>query len=341
MIYIEPKSMDCAFHFSAEEYVMETVKPDATTLMLWRTNSTVMIGANQIAEAEADLAYAKERGVAVVRRSSGGGTIYTDPGVLLYTIILPFTEKTDTKAVISGYLAGPAIEALRRMGVASSLEGRNDILVDGRKISGIAQYIRHGYLCSHGSLLFDADLTELTRVLTADDEKIAAKALRSVRSRVTNISEHLPGGAGEGMAGDGEAPDILVFMKSLRESWNDVFGLTERSLSADDIAAIDTIRANKYASWDWTFGRAPRYSYRDSKRFPGGGVEVFAEVKGDVIESVKIIGDFLALRPVSTIEEKLVGVPLSAAALDAAVTESDVRAALGSITKAELLSIFP
>jgi lipoate-protein ligase A len=336
MIYIEAKSMDCAFHFAAEEFVMARIKPVSPVLMLWRTDMTVMIGANQIAETEVDLHYAKARGISVVRRSSGGGAIYTDPGVLLYTIILPFTDETDTKAVISDYLAGPAIEALRRMGVAASLEGRNDILVEGKKISGIAQYIRYGYLCSHGSLLFNADLAELARVLTADDEKIVSKALRSVRSRVTNIAEYLPADR----TADMPVADILAFMKNLRESWCDGFGLTEHEFTERDIGEIREIREEKYASREWTLGRAPRYSYRNSKRFPGGGVKVFVEVKGGVIEDMKITGDFLSLQPVAAIEETFIGRPFNTESLVGAVSESDVRRTLGSVTKDELLSLF-
>jgi lipoate-protein ligase A len=331
------------------------MKPASPALMLWRTDRTVMIGANQIAEIEADLPYAAASGIAVVRRSSGGGAIYTDPGTLLYTIILPFTERTDTKAVIADYLAGPAIEALGRMGVAASLEGRNDILVGGKKISGIAQYIRHGYLCSHGSLLYDADLAELARVLTADDEKIVSKALRSIKSRVTNIAWRLPGAdespegaSGRAVPGAEEArlggiparPDILAFRDKLRESWDGAFGLEPYKFTEDDLASIDRIRTEKYASDAWTFGRAPRYSYHASKRFPGGGVAVFADVKGGVIERVKITGDFLALRPVSDLEEKFVGAPFRAEELADVVTESDVIGALGSVTKDELLSVF-
>ncbi|MDR1496681.1 MAG: hypothetical protein LBS67_07195 [Clostridiales Family XIII bacterium] len=369
MIYVYSESMDCAFHFAAEEYVMETLRPAAPALMLWRTDRTVMLGANQVAELEADLAYARANGVAVVRRSSGGGAIYTDPGVLLYTIILPFTERTDAKAVVADYLAVPAIKALGRMGVSASLEGRNDILVSGKKICGIAQYIRHGYLCSHGSLLFDADLAELARVLTVSGEKIVSKALRSVRSRVTNIAEYLPRAADGGKLGESAAdgggigesargvaasdkvsanrgaghdrPDIRAFMEILHESWDEEFGLTGYDFTSNDLVAIEKLREEKYASDAWTFGRAPRYSYRDAKRFPGGGVEVFADVKGGVVESVKITGDFLALRPVADLEEKLAGTPFRAEALAAAVTGEDVADALGSITKDELLSVFP
>jgi lipoate-protein ligase A len=347
MIYIEAESMDCAFHFAAEEYVMSVLKPASPVLMLWRTDKTVMIGANQIAEIEADLPYAQERGIAVVRRSSGGGTIYTDPDTLLYTIILPYDENTDTKDVIRGYLAAPVISALASMGVEGSLEGRNDILVDGRKISGIAQYIRYGYLCSHGSLLFAADLSELVRVLTVDDSKIISKALRSVRSRVTNIAEHLPAGAGADSGADsgagavsGGATDVLTFMKRLRQSWHDAFRLEEYKFSEDDIEGINRLRNEKYASDNWTFGRTPHYSFRNSKRFPGGGVEIFAEVKSGVTENVRITGDFLALLPVDDIEARLRGIPFRRDALSAALTDGMVRRTLGSISKDELLSVF-
>ncbi|MDR2163309.1 MAG: lipoate--protein ligase [Clostridiales Family XIII bacterium] len=341
MIYISSESMDGAFHFASEEYVIEGMKPGSPVFMLWRTDRTVMLGANQVAEAEVDLPYAAARGIAVVRRSSGGGAIYTDPGALLYTIILPFTERTDTKAVIEEYLAGPVIDALGSMGVAASLEGRNDILVGGKKISGIAQYIRDGYLCSHGSLLFDADLAELARVLTVDDEKIVSKALRSIRSRVTNIAPHLPeyGGAAVGAATDAQ-PHIQAFIGRLRASWNGAFGLSPYEFTDGEMDEIAMIRAEKYASDRWTFGRAPRYSYRHSTRFPGGSVEVFADIKGGVIEQVKIVGDFLALRPVEELECRFVGVPFRAEALSRAISEYDVIRTLGSITKDELLSVF-
>jgi len=449
MIYIEPKSMDCTFHFAAEEYVMRVLRPSEPALMLWRTDKTVMIGANQIAEIEADLPYAREHDIAVVRRSSGGGTIYTDPGTLLYTIILPYASvaiatsetddnsvaiateasdknalrpataasetggsnaihpataapeiadrdayrlpATDTKSVIKDYLAGPVIHTLGGMGVSASLEGRNDILVDGRKISGIAQYIKYGYLCSHGSLLFDADLAALVRVLTVDDEKIRSKALRSIRSRVTNIAEHLPESRTQTAAANSEttvdqilraqsaepqtadsvtsismrsrepqtadsvtsismrsrkpqtadpAARILDFMNRLRYSWNEAFGLTEYFFSEHDLANLEKIRSEKYGSAAWTFGHTPRYSFRNAKRFPGGGVEVFAEVKNGVIASVKITGDFLALRPTTAIEKKLTGLPFRRDALAEILTESEVTDALGSITKEELLSVF-
>jgi lipoate-protein ligase A len=140
--------------------------------------------------------------------------------------------------------------------------------------------------------------------------------------------------------GDASDAEILEFMKNLRESWYDRFGLTEYEFTKNDISAIEKIREDKYASGEWTLGRTPRYSYRNSKRFPGGGVSVFVNVKGGIIEDVKIAGDFLALRPVAAIEEKFIGVPFNAKALAGAVSESDLHRTLGSITKEELLSVF-
>jgi lipoate-protein ligase A len=358
MLYIEPKSLDSAFHFAAEEYVMSVLRPARPVFMLWRTERTVMVGANQIAEIEADLAYARESGIAVVRRSSGGGAIYTDPGTVLYTIILPYAGAdtgaglVDTKAVCADYLSEPVIAALGELGVAASLEGRNDILVGGKKIAGIAQYIKHGYLCSHGSLLFDADLGELTRVLTVNDEKIKSKALRSVRSRVTNIKEHLPRAAeaenglrasarndGLGFLKAGE-PDTATFMRALRGHLFEVFAPAEYEFSESDLAGIEKLRTEKYGSDEWTFGRAPRYSFHSARRFAGGSVEIFADVKNGIIERVKITGDFLALRPISDVEYKFVGIPLRTDTIASALAGIDTSGYFGAITREELLSVF-
>ncbi|MDR0518601.1 MAG: hypothetical protein LBG82_00890 [Clostridiales Family XIII bacterium] len=333
---------------------MNTLRPREPAFMLWRTNPTVMIGANQIAEIEADLAYARESSIAVVRRSSGGGAIYTDPDTVLYTIILPYTESDafDIKAACSDYLSGPVIAALGELGVAASLEGRNDILVDGKKIAGIAQYIKHGYLCSHGSLLFDADLGELTRVLTVNDEKIKSKALRSVRSRVTNIKEHLPQAAeaenglrastrkdDSGFLQSGE-PDTAAFMNALRGHLSRAFAPAEYTFSESDLAGIEKLRAEKYASDEWTFGRTPRYSFHSAGRFAGGSVEIFADVKNGVIERLKITGDFLALRPVSDVEYRFVDIPFRTDTIASVLAGINTSDYFGAITREELLSVF-
>ncbi|MDR3120660.1 MAG: lipoate--protein ligase family protein, partial [Clostridiales bacterium] len=188
MWYAAPDSLDAAFYFAAEEYLTTRFSKEGRVLLLWRTEPGVMLGVNQAAEAEVDLAEAERLGVSLTRRSSGGGAIFTDPGTLLFTVILPFRiGEDDAKRLEREYVAGPIVRVLNQMGVPARCEGRNDITVDGKKVSGLAQYARGGRLCTHGSLLYDADLDTLARVLRPDAQKTASKSVRSVRARVANL----------------------------------------------------------------------------------------------------------------------------------------------------------
>jgi lipoate-protein ligase A len=337
MIYIEPKSMDAAFHFAAEEYVLTAMRPDAPVVMIWRTGDTVMLGVNQIASKEADLNFARARDIAIVRRSSGGGAIFTDPGTLLYTVIIRRDaggEQPNVNAEAEALLAAPLIAALKSIGVDAYLQGRNDVLVDGRKVTGMAQYIKAGYLCSHGSLLIDANLDKLERVLTVDAEKIRTKATASVRSRVTNIGAYVK----DASALSDERGVLFAFWDRLAKAFDtgdtDVYDFNDA-----DKARIADIRAAKYADSAWTYGRAPAYTFHNAKRFVGGGVEVFFNVKRGLITEARINGDFLALRPVAELERKFEGLPFRMDAVAAAVSDADVKDALGSVSRDEFLSV--
>jgi lipoate-protein ligase A len=343
VICYEHDSHDAAFWFAAEEFVMRDLRVEEPVLMLWSTGETVMVGANQIVDAEIDRVRVDAEGIAIVRRSSGGGTIFTDAGALQYTIIQPHGTDSDMKDVIRRHLAGPVLAAVGRLGATASIEGRNDILVDGRKISGIAQYIRYGCLCSHGSLLFSADLEKLARVLTADDEKIVSKALKSIRSRVTNVAEHV------------EEKSVARFRRVLEESFGSSCasqadnagadpqdGLERRAFSATDLAAINRIFCEKYANPAWIFGHEPPFAWRNAKRFPGGRVEVFLQVEMGEIRQCGIRGDFLALRPVDAVCEALCGRPRSKQALAGALgglAAGVFRETFGTVTQEELLSV--
>jgi lipoate-protein ligase A len=340
VIYCEHDSHDAAFWFAAEEFAMRDLRAEEPVLMLWSTADTVMVGANQIVDAEIDRTRAEAEGVAIVRRSSGGGTIFTDPGTLQYTVIQPHGADCDTKDVIRRHLAGPVLATIGRLGATASIAGRNDILLGGRKISGIAQYIRFGRLCSHGSLLFSADLEKLARVLTGDNEKVVSKALKSIRGRVTNVAEHV------------EEQNVARFRRVLEESWGSAcadsvgagppgrFG--RRAFSAADLAAIEGIRREKYANPAWTFGHEPAFAYRNAKRFPGGRVEVFLQVERGEIRQCGIRGDFLALRPVDAVCEAFRGLPRSKQALAGALgglAAGVFRETFGTVTQEELLSV--
>jgi len=329
MIYIESESNDAAFHFSVEEYIVRHYPWGEPVMMIWQTEKCAMIGGNQIVEAEIDIGFAKRHGIQIVRRSSGGGTIYTDPGALLYTVIQPQRADCDSQEIARVHVAGPVVAALNKMGVPAKIEGRNDILVDQKKVSGFAQYARSGRLCTHGSLLYDTDLEMLAGVLRADEEKIRSKALRSIRSRVTNIIGYM------------EPPCSLTeFLGLLKKHLLSDADVIMYTLTEHDLAEIDDIYQKQYGDPDWTFRRSPKFSFGNSKRFPGGKVDVNADVVKGVVNSCSIRGDFLGVSPIQDLETLFENKLFQYHAFVDVLREVPLRQYLGSITQEELLSCF-
>jgi lipoate-protein ligase A len=324
--YIETESTDAAFHFSVEEYCMRRFTGNETVWMIWQADKCAMLGRFQIADAEIDLSEAERKGVRVVRRSSGGGAIFTDMGTLLYSSIRPFAEGDDAKEILRD-VAKPIVNVLRKMGVQASIEGRNDILAGGGKISGMAQHAKGGRLCSHGSLLYDADLETLTSVLRTDEGKIRSKALPSMRSRVTNLAEHMS-----------EPCPINEFRDRLRQSLFEELGLTPYDLSADDIEQIEKIRLEKYANPEWTLGKTPRFTFSNQSRFPGGKIEVFLEIEKGVVKNCAITGDFLGWESVRPIEARIEGLFYKRDVVKESLEGMDIKPYMASIALDELLS---
>jgi len=188
MNYLEYDSIDASFHFNIENQIMNDREAKLPVLMIWQADNCIMIGKNQVLEAEVNLTYAKKQNMNIVRRPSGGGAIYNDMGTYLYTMITPFSGDAKTHMEET---ASQIIKALGTMGVPAVREGRNDILIEGKKISGMAQYTIGDRICTHGSLLFDTDLDVLTEALIPHDEKLIPKGIRSIRSRVTNIKPYV------------------------------------------------------------------------------------------------------------------------------------------------------
>ena len=238
MIFVENNSIkDAAFHFSVEELFTRYIRSKEPVLMFWQTDKTVMLGNNQVVEAEVNKKFADISGIKIVRRSSGGGAIYTDFGTVLYTLIEPL--KNETK-IHRENVASSIINALIKIGVPAEREGRNDILAEGRKISGFAQYTSGNHVCTHGSLLFDTDLEMLTNVLIPNKEKLHPKGIVSIRSRVTNIKPYV-------------SADLTtdMFIKSLKNELLENKNLSTYNFNDDDLSRIDRIKSEKYANSDW------------------------------------------------------------------------------------------
>ena len=327
MLYVESESSDAAFHFSVEEYIVRDYPWNEPVFMIWQADKCAMLGANQIAEAEIDMGCAKREGIQIVRRSSGGGTIYMDLGSFLFTLIEPYTEERYQLDAAREKAAGPVVKALNMMGVPAEFKGRNDILVDGKKVSGLAQYARHGRICAHGSLLFDTDLEALARVLKTDDEKIRTKALRSVRSRVANTKDYM------------EHPcSVEEFREFLKRYLFSELDLREQTLSEHDLSQIGRIFRERYGDASWTFTQSPKYSFHSSKRFNGGKAEVFLDIANGAVASCSIRGDFLGTVPVRGLEQALEALPFQYQPFLDALGGISLQPYLGGITKDELLS---
>jgi len=322
MIYIETNSTDAAYNFACEAYCMRKFKNNKV-MLIWQADNCVMLGRYQIAQSEINNSAVKKIGANIVRRNTGGGTIYTDLGNLLYTYIIPID---DFSQIDFSTVCKPIVAALNKMDINAELIGRNDILIDGKKISGNAQTVLGNVLCSHGSLLYDSDLDVLQDLLVVDEAKIKSKGITSIRSRVTNIIEHIP-----------IKYSTHEFWQKLKEVLFEVEDVTTYQLTFEDIEEIKKIRFEKFNTWEWNFGSAPKFNYQNEIRFKMGKVSVSLDINQGIVEKCKINGDFLGLVPIEPLEELIIGTQYNYDDMDKKLDNADLNLFFRGISKNELL----
>lgn len=317
MLYFETGSTDPAYNLAFEEYVL-THWTVGDILILWQNDNAVIIGRNQNTAEEINQSFVDTHGIHVVRRNTGGGAVYHDLGNLNYSFI------TDEGASRNAFTQ-PVVRALCDLGMDAEASGRNDILVSGKKVSGTAQQISKGRILHHGTLLFDSDSNMISGALTPDPGKYQSKGVKSVRSRVGNIRAFLQ-----------QDMTITAFWAHLKRTLGDA-GMVEAQLTAEELAQVEKLKAEKYDTWQWNYGRSPAYDTQVKRRFSGGTLDVRLTVKQGVIAQIKIYGDFLAVSPVHILEEALLGCEYRREAIQQTLSGLPVEACLGGITAEECM----
>ncbi|MBQ0025561.1 MAG: lipoate--protein ligase [Bacteroidales bacterium] len=284
---------DPFWNLAEEEYLLKSInKP---VFRLWRNEPSVIIGRNQNALAEIDSDYVRSNGIKVVRRLTGGGAVFHDLGNVNFTFVDAAVAGEDTSAMFRRFTA-PILSALRNLGVDARLEGRNDLVIDSRKFSGNAVCIHRGRILQHGTLLFSASMNNLAGALRAREEKFTGRAVKSNRSRVTNISEHLP-----------EKMSVEQFISYLSETIGRE--CTPYKFTEKDIKAIECLAREKYSTDEWNYGKSPKYTFSKCQKFPSGMIEVYLNVEQGIIRSAQIFGDYFFRRPTKEVCDALCGCP--------------------------------
>ncbi|MCB5245447.1 MAG: lipoate--protein ligase [Candidatus Cloacimonadaceae bacterium] len=294
MLFINSLNHYAPFNIACEEYILNHFPQDV--FFLYRNDSSIIVGRHQNTLAEINLDYVKKHNIPVVRRLTGGGTVFHDLGNLNYCFLM--NRNGDEDRGFARYTA-PILAALKNLGIDAKLEGRNDLTIKGMKFSGNAKAVYSNKVHQHGTILFSSKITDLSAALKANPLKFKDKAVHSVAARVTNISEHLL-----------KPVTLEEFIQLIQ---NEVLKFypdsREYRLTAEDEKSINTLMKNKYETWEWNFGHSPAYNHIQMIRCPAGTIEFHTDVHKGKITGLRIYGDFFGELDPSELELALIGLP--------------------------------
>lgn len=327
MIFIENEgNTNPKLNLALEEYILRNFSADTDYLLFYINEPSIIIGRNQNTLEEINHHYVEDKKIQIVRRVSGGGAVYHDLGNLNFSFITNHDGKS-----LNNFkkFTAPVIKVLNTLGLNAELKGRNDIQVDDKKISGTAQFSTGKRMVSHGTLLLDTDLSEVVNALNVKMSKIQSKGHQSVRSRVANISEFLK-----------EPLTIEAFRQLVLE------GLYEESepfetyhLTAGEWEGVHQLKREKYDTWDWNYGRSPKFNIQRSKRFAVGEIDLRIFVEKGHITDFKIFGDFFGKTPVNELEQVLIGKRYEYATISTVLKPINLKDYFGDLSNGDFIDL--
>lgn len=327
MIFIENEGhTNPRLNLALEEYALRNFNSQSDYLLFYINEPSIIIGRSQNTLEEINHEYIETNNLHVVRRISGGGAVYHDLGNLNFSFI---TNHDTTRLSNFKKFTEPVISVLSKMGIEAELKGRNDILVNDKKISGTAQFSTGKRMVSHGTLLFDTDLGEVSNALNVKMSKIVSKGHKSVRSRVANISGFL-----------NKQIKIEEFRTLLLDGlYEENKKLEIYHLTSEEWKAVNLLKEEKYDDWDWNYGRSPKFNIQRSKRFAAGEIDLRMFVEKGYLTELKIFGDFFGKEPLENIENLLTGIKYNKDKISQKLDGINIEEYFGNIPKQEFIEL--
>jgi len=290
--YIETNWDIPYYNFALEDYLLTEAEED-DYVFFYIHKPSIIVGKYQNTIEEVNKDFIDDNNIIVARRLSGGGAVYHDHGNLNFSFVHKASKKdvNDFKKFTK-----PVVDALKDLGLNAHLSGRNDILIDDKKISGNAQYFTNNRLLHHGTLLYDSEMSNLVKSLKVRDLKIKSKGIKSVKSRVANIADFL-----------NDTLPIEDFRDYLLKSFYKSKDIEKYELDEKALTYIENKVKEQFSTWDWNWGKSPDYEIQKIEKFPFGILDTRIDVKDGKISKCKIYGDYFSKKDISNLENSLIG----------------------------------
>ncbi len=327
MLIIDSPSNNAYFNIATEEYLLNKY-PKEELFLLYINAPSIIVGRFQNTLAEINLDYVTENQIKVVRRLTGGGAVYHDLGNLNFSFHTPLGDEDFSDF---SKFTQPVVDLLNGLDVPAKLEGRNDLLVDGKKFSGNAKLARNGKMIQHGTILLNSEMQVLSEALKINPLKFKDKAVKSARARVTNLIDYFPGGITI------DKFKQLLIDQIIRENAEPS---RIHELNPQEVAEIEQLAQEKYSTWDWNFGGSPAYNFKKAIKVPAGFIELHLDVKKGVIQQARIFGDFFASQPIEELEERLAGQLHETEHIRRVLSSVNLTDYFGKVSLDELIDLF-